>query len=61
MPAQFNKIRYRIVHVTSQEKGNAAEELYNHGVAVKGWATQRFCNWPQELVIQFEGCLCLSE
>lgn len=47
------KLKFRITEVTSQEEGYPVNELLNHSPYSKGWQSSRFCDYPQEIVVEF--------
>ena len=46
------KLRYRIVSCSGEETNYAASELLSQSPQSKGWQSPRFCDYPQEIVIQ---------
>lgn len=48
------RLKYRIVKCTSEDPEYPASELLAHSSQTKGWQTARFCDFPQEMVLQFE-------
>lgn len=51
--AAVTKLKFRIVFCSSEEPEFPASELLRHGPNSKGWSSARFCDYPQELVLQF--------
>ena len=51
--AAVTKLKFRIVFCTSEEQEFPASELLRHGPNSKGWSSARFCDYPQELLLQF--------
>ena len=49
------KLRYSIVSCDSQDAAHPVTELLTHSPATKGWLSAKFCDWPQQLTVQFEG------
>ena len=50
---KWQKIPFRIVHVSSEDEEYSVRELLNHTPFSRGWLSSRFCNYPQELLIEF--------
>eukprot|EP01137_Pigoraptor_chileana_P018819 Opistho-2@78937 len=47
-----HKIKFTVVHCTGADDEHPAAELEVHGPLVRGWQSQRFCPFPQALVLQ---------
>ena len=50
----LRKIRFRVVHVTSQEEQFSARELNHVSPNTKGWRSARNCPYPQQIVVKLE-------
>ena len=50
---KWQKIPFRIVHVSSEDEEYSVKELLNRTPFSRGWLSSRFCNYPQELLIEF--------
>ncbi|CAF0732515.1 unnamed protein product [Adineta ricciae] len=48
------KTLFRVVYSSSSDEQHPASELNHHGPLVNGWQSARFCQYPQELVLQFD-------
>lgn len=48
------KIPFQIVSSTSSDDQHPASELNHHGPLVAGWQSNRFCSYPQELILQLD-------
>lgn len=48
------RLKYRIVKYSTEDPEYPAAELLVHSSQTKGWQTARFCDFPQELLLQFE-------
>jgi len=48
------RLKFKIVKCTSQDPEFPSSELLVHSPQTKGWQTARFCDFPQEVVLQFE-------
>ena len=56
-------LSYRIFHCTSQDSGHSVRELTDVGRDPNnliGWHSQRFCIYPQELIVQFMGAVNIT-
>jgi len=47
-----HKIKFRIVDISSEDSYNTSEEILK-GPDSQGWYSARFCQFPQEMIIQF--------
>lgn len=50
----LRKIRFRVVHVTSQEEHYPAIELNHISPNARGWRSAKNCPYPQQIVVEFE-------
>ena len=57
----WEKIPFRITHVSSQDPDYQVRELLNHTPFSRGWLSARFCNYPQELLLQFQKPIRMRE
>ncbi|CAJ1380193.1 unnamed protein product [Effrenium voratum] len=48
------RLKYRIVKCTSEDPEFPGSELLSHSSQTKGWQSARFCDFPQEIGLQFE-------
>ena len=51
------QLNFRIFHCSSQDAHHVITELTNMNrdpLQIKGWQSQRFCIYPQELILQFQ-------
>ncbi|CAE8662244.1 unnamed protein product [Polarella glacialis] len=48
------RLKYKIVKCTSEDPEFPVSELLTHSSQTKGWQTARFCDFPQEIGLQFE-------
>merc|ERR1719182_473567 len=48
------RVKYKIVKCTSEDPEYPVSELLAHSSQTKGWQTARFCEFPQEIGLQFE-------
>ena len=47
------KLAFRVVYATSEDPDYPAVELNHHSPHTKGWNSERFCSYPQELGVEF--------
>ena len=47
-----NKLSYRIVSSSGEEANYPASELQSQSPQAKGWQSTRFCDYPQEIILQ---------
>ncbi len=47
------KLPFRIVHVSSEDEGYSVNDLITRTPFSKGWLSSHFCNYPQEILIEF--------
>ena len=45
-------IRFRVVHSSSEDSGYPSSELNEHSPSTRGWQSDKFCQFPQELGFQ---------
>eukprot|EP01066_Platyproteum_vivax_P005699 Platyproteum_vivax@DN17284_c0_g1_i1.p1 len=52
------RLKYRILRCSSEDEEYPATELLIHSSQTRGWCSARFCDFPQEIILQFESeCL----
>lgn len=61
MAASNARLKYRIVRCTSEEPDFPVSELLAHSQQTKGWQTARYCDFPQEVCLQFESPVHLRQ
>ena len=55
------KLRFKVVHAASFDEENPPYELESHSVHTPGWISARFCSYPQEIVLRFEGVVHIRQ
>ncbi|KAI3387338.1 hypothetical protein SNEBB_003860 [Seison nebaliae] len=50
----LTKVPFEVVHVTSEEENHPASELNLHGPLVIGWQSEKFCSYPQTLILMLK-------
>jgi centrosomal protein CEP104 len=53
MAQQPVKFKYRIIYCSSEDPQHPATELLDPTVNSKGWVSARYCEYPQEVILQF--------
>ncbi|XP_074035706.1 centrosomal protein of 104 kDa isoform X2 [Leptinotarsa decemlineata] len=48
------KVEFSVIQATSEDPKYRYTELNTHGPIVKGWQSEKNCNYPQELILQLE-------
>mmetsp|Transcript_35768 Transcript_35768/g.93562 ORF Transcript_35768/g.93562 Transcript_35768/m.93562 type:complete len:1085 (+) Transcript_35768:113-3367(+) len=48
------KLPFTVAFCSGADDGHAATNLEIHTPVAKGWATARYCSWPQELVLELK-------
>lgn len=54
----MSKLGFHIVYSTSEDMNYKASELNEHSSLSRGYMSKRMCNYPQDLVIEFEEGMC---
>jgi centrosomal protein CEP104 len=60
MLAKPRKLRFRVAYCSSEDPEFPARELNAHSPNTQGWLSARMCDYPQEIVVQFDGLVRLS-
>jgi len=55
------KLKFRIVHCASEDPEFPVTELLTHSPHTKGWQSVKFCDYPQEMTLQFTGIVKLRQ
>ncbi|VDM31474.1 unnamed protein product [Hydatigera taeniaeformis] len=50
----LHKIKFRVVHITSQEEQYPAIELNHSSPNTRGWRSAKNCPYPQQIVVELE-------
>jgi centrosomal protein CEP104 len=48
-----SQLSYSVFKISSEDVNYSATELMNSGKHSKGWQSERFCSYPQIILIQF--------
>ena len=54
------KLRFRVAYCSSEDEEYPARELNAHSPNTQGWQSAKMCDYPQEIVVQFDGLVKLS-
>ena len=59
----MEKLRFHVARASSEDPEFPAAELNSdaHSPNTRGWQSEPFCDFPQELVLQFEGVVNLAQ
>ena len=49
------KLHFKVVHCSSEHAEFPVAELNIHSPHTQGWQSARMCDYPQEIVLQFNG------
>lgn len=47
------RLEFKVIQCTGEDPDYPSDSLNEHGPNAKGWQTPRFCEYPQELVLEF--------
>lgn len=47
------KFKFRIIYCSSEDQENPVSELLDPTVNSRGWMSARYCEYPQEIIVQF--------
>lgn len=51
----MSKLKFRVVHCSSEDDDYPASELNVHSPSTRGWQSRQFCDYPQEIGFQLDG------
>jgi centrosomal protein CEP104 len=57
----MSKLGFKVVHCTGEDMEYPVAELNTHSPHTKGWQTPRFCEYPQDIVLQLDSFSRLSQ
>jgi centrosomal protein CEP104 len=56
------RLRFKVISCSSEDPNYPSDSLNDHGPNSKGWQSSRFCEYPQELVLEFlEKNVCIQQ
>ena len=55
------KYGFRIIYCTSEDPEQPVTQLLDPSVNSKGWLSQRYCQYPQEIILQFPSTVHLTQ
>eukprot|EP01116_Phalansterium_solitarium_P024298 TRINITY_DN8873_c0_g1_i1.p1 TRINITY_DN8873_c0_g1~~TRINITY_DN8873_c0_g1_i1.p1 ORF type:complete len:927 (+),score=253.83 TRINITY_DN8873_c0_g1_i1:109-2889(+) len=61
MPGGDAKRKFKVVFCSSEYQKRPVRELYTQGASTKGWQSEHWCEYPQELGFQFESVTSISQ
>ena len=54
-------IPYKIVYASGEDPNHVVSELHDQSKDSRGWQTERFCDYPQEIVLRFDRSVPISK
>ena len=55
------KFKYRIIYGSGEDPDFPVTELLDPSVNSRGWQSQKFCTYPQEIILQFPSVINLKQ
>ena len=55
------KHSFKIIYCSGEDPKYPVTELLDPTVNSKGWQSEKFCQYPQEIILQFAGTVYLSQ
>ena len=59
--AVMSMLSYTIAACSSEDEQHPARELQSFHSHSRGWQSAHFCDFPQEVVLRFEGCVTIQQ
>ena len=56
-----SKLKYRIIYCSGEDQDYPVTELLDASSASRGWQSQKFCDFPQEIIVQFPQMVQLKQ
>ena len=54
-------LQYRVAACSSEDAAHPARELQGFHAHSRGWQSAHWCQYPQEVVLQFQGKVCVQQ
>ena len=54
-------LSYKVVACSSEDESHPARELQRYSADSRGWQSTRWCEFPQEVVVRFQGKVVLQQ
>ena len=63
VPIQADQVKhsYKVIYCSGEDPKYPVTELLDPTVNSKGWLSQKFCTYPQEIILQFNGVVAMSQ
>ena len=61
MPPGSVKFNYKIIYCSGEDPNYPVTELLDPSVNSKGWQSQKFCQYPQEIIVQFPSIVQINQ
>ena len=55
------KLKYRIIYCSGEDQDYPVTELLDATSNTRGWQSQKFCDYPQEIIVQFPTVVNLKQ
>jgi len=55
------KLKYRVIYCSGEDPEYPVTELLDPTPNSRGWQSQKFCEYPQEIIVQFSGIVRLKQ
>ena len=52
---------YKVIYCSGEDTQFPVTELLDPTVNSKGWQSQKYCTYPQEIILQFQGVINVSQ
>ena len=52
---------YKVIYCSGEDPQFPVTELLDPTVNSKGWQSQKYCTYPQEIILQFQGVINISQ
>ena len=56
-----SKLKYRIIYCSGEDQDCPVTELLDPSSNSRGWQSQKFCDYPQEIIVQFPQLVKLKQ
>lgn len=62
-PLEHDKVKhsYKIIYCSGEDPKYPVTELLDPSLNSKGWQSPQYCPYPQEIILQFQGVVSLSQ
>lgn len=60
-PQSLQKLKYRIIYCSGEDQDYPVTELLDATSNTRGWQSQKFCDYPQEIIVQFPTVVNLKQ